>query len=106
MKPFLNVIFAVILCLPVFSQNNTFPLSGNAGIGTSFPSYSLDILGNNPGLRIKTSALSGENFLMGVANCNGCFSQLASTGDVVFRAATTSNDFSSWICLYFHWTKP
>jgi hypothetical protein len=39
-------VLAALLTSPAFAQTNTFPASGNVGIGTTSPGHTLDVMGN------------------------------------------------------------
>lgn len=45
MKKLIFILFASCLSLAVYSQTNTFPTTGNVGIGTTTPAYKLDVNG-------------------------------------------------------------
>lgn len=45
MKKIFVLAFAVAICMQVFSQGNTFPATGNAGVGTTNPQNKLEVVG-------------------------------------------------------------
>jgi len=64
----LNLFFSIVLCCGstiVFSQTNTFPTSGNAGVGTTSPTAKLDVRGvtKTRTLTVTSTALNDGNFL-------------------------------------------
>ena len=66
--------------------------SGKIGIGTSTPSTLLDIRNNdNPSTKIYNTS-NGSWLDLGISNCNGCFSNLSTDGDVVLRAYANGDD--------------
>lgn len=46
MKKYLFFLIAVLAGIPAFSQTNTFPSTGNVGVGTTSPSYNLHVVGD------------------------------------------------------------
>lgn len=96
MKNLFVVLFLFLLSLSLVGQN-TFPNSGNAGIGTTSPATDLEIRDNsNPALRVrstKRNPFNGEYIQLSVADCNGCFTSNARAGDVVILGAPADNDF-------------
>jgi len=75
------------------AQTNTFPATGNVGIGTTTPVFKLHVFGGN--LRIEDVAPGNPQFnfalggvqkaLFGIASSPGAFTQGSNTGDVTVR---------------------
>lgn len=102
MKKFLSI-FAFFCATTMFAQISTNPVQwegsitssnniyrwGNVGIGLNNPTHELEIVGiDSPSLKIASNESGNISWLdLGIASCTGCFSDLASTGDVVLRAA-------------------
>ncbi len=75
-----------------FHVNGTSYFQGSVGIGTSSPSVKLEVVRDeNPAIKIKSSD-NGRWVDLGIANCSGCWSGMATDGDVVMRAKPGSND--------------
>ncbi len=81
------LLFFVLLSMSSLLSQNTFPFTGNVGIGTTSPIANLDILGNsNPQIRIKSTLTNTTGWIdLGIATCNSCFSNIALKGDAVLR---------------------
>lgn len=71
-----------------FLADNIFPDTGYAGIGTVSPSAELEIQDDtSPHVKIKSTAAGLTGWVdLGMATCDGCFSNAAKEGDAVLRA--------------------
>lgn len=78
--------------LTKFHVNGISYFQDAVGIGTSSPSVRLEVVRDeNPAVKIKSSN-NGRWVDLGIANCSGCWSGMATDGDVVMRAKPGSND--------------
>ena len=86
--PFLTTVFVLtaLTSLPVHADTNTFPSSGNVGIGTVSPVGKLDIVGNSH------AALGGRNIFGDDGNYNPVLRQYRWTGSAMdyYASATTT----------------
>lgn len=83
MKLIAKFTFLIVLTLTaglVFAQTNTFPASGNAGIGTLNPQHQLEIIGN---YKLHTSGLGGIYSGIGIRTSNRAELHLHANGDNV-----------------------
>ena len=85
MKRILTLTTSIFFGLFSFAQTNTFPSSGNVGIGTTSPGAKLHIEGNNPAIRI-TEDTNGGVLQMAVAQSANQYSNLAGAGDAILRS--------------------
>jgi hypothetical protein len=71
-------------CVPVLScaQTNTFPSSGNVGIGTANPSYKLDVRQTTNDVFIRSATTTAGAWYMADSAADGYFGLLLSSGGV------------------------
>ncbi|MBX2828837.1 MAG: hypothetical protein KTR22_11790 [Flavobacteriaceae bacterium] len=88
----LNFGVGTTLPLTKFHVNGISYFQDAVGIGTSSPSVRLEVVRDeNPAVKIKSSN-NGRWVDLGIANCSGCWSGMATDGDVVMRAKPGPND--------------
>ena len=66
----------LLLAAPTFAwaQTNTFPTSGNAGVGTTTPAYKLEVVAPNSHIHLSTSTADSGGYLASVIPDNLAFS--------------------------------
>jgi hypothetical protein len=87
-RPFAFALILVAnLCVPLFGQTNTFPSTGNVGIGTTSPAYKLDLIGN---ARFNLGSGGGQLTLASNPNDNSVYLEAF---DSAFDGGSASNLF-------------
>jgi hypothetical protein len=87
----------VVLAMSAAAQTNTFPATGDVGIGTTSPAYSLDIVGN---LRLSTANpyIYINGTYSGLPNLGSI--GIRSAGEVVLDANTNDTAIPNWEIKY------
>jgi hypothetical protein len=100
MKKYLLNISFCILTVSLFGQTNTFPTSGNVGIGTTSPLTTLDVNGGTllrgSNSNIPASPISGVELFTGRNYFNNLISG-QSTGDIAIQYGGSSGGFRHFI---------